>query len=43
VQDRGAVGDVFGRFATPFCSVWGRVVAGIPDSNGEFVAALAEG
>jgi hypothetical protein len=31
------------RFSTPSYSVWGRVVADIPDFNRELVAALAEG
>ncbi len=38
-----AVGDLFGRFSTPLHSVWGRVVADIPDFNRELVADLAEG
>jgi hypothetical protein len=34
---------VFGRFSTTFYSVWGRVVADIPDLNRELIAALADG
>jgi hypothetical protein len=32
---------MFGRISSPFYSVWGRVVADIPDFNRELVAALA--
>ena len=35
--------DVFRRSWTCFYSVWGRVVADIPDFNRKLVAALAEG
>jgi hypothetical protein len=33
---------VFGHFSSTSHSVWGRVVADIPDFNREPVAALAE-
>lgn len=37
------VGDVFGHFPAVSHSVWGRVVADVPDFNRGLVAALAEG
>ena len=38
---QGTVGSVVGRFSSTSHSVWGRVVADIPDFNRELVAALA--